>query len=512
MSAPVGAKCTERINTLKAEAALPGAPTYEKARVHMARVRGRAALWRKALERPPRLTEVLDKNDTAPKVATALRNRIKKTESREARRKLLLRDGYLWDDDVRMALALVEQVSLPNLFREKTLFLQRGVDTYELERVPKTRYLKERYLYKDGPLAGERAEILFGDRVATERATLTPETSLGVDLRDVMDRYPVDRLRPEHLTDKHLVMSVRYGPGTWVPAVFELAGPARHARLRCAHRRAGRCAHQVRSAARGVAPSHAPHSRRGATDGEGGAAVRRRHRADDGVSAPKRGRVPTSRAGASSSMRTRAAACTTTTATRDRRRCASIFLTDTWERASGTWYAPADKLPSEKEGKFRLEPKPKRTEGGIDFDRLEIENRRSVAKFTEFTEGNKELFDVWALPKDKRFPFRDRERFFGYLAESADNFQPGDMITLHGYKDGGRPHYHSLIVLEQDPITGVITRVAGNAVFPREQTLEGIMYISPKRSIRHRIRVKEPWLKLIARGADDGERGDATPR
>ena len=77
-------------------------------------------------------------------------------------------------------------------------------------------------------------------------------------------------------------------------------------------------------------------------------------------------------------------------------------------------------------------------------------------------------------------------------------FQPGDMLTVHGFKEGGRPHYHSLIILETDPITGVPTLVAGNAVFPREQTLEGIMYISPHRTLRHRIRVKEPWLSAVA--------------
>jgi len=52
--------------------------------------------------------------------------------------------------------------------------------------------------------------------------------------------------------------------------------------------------------------------------------------------------------------------------------------------------------------------------------------------------------------------------------------------------------------MEKDLITGVPTRVAGNAVFPREQTLEGIMQISPKRTLRNRIRVLMPWLEHVA--------------
>ncbi|MEQ9324069.1 MAG: hypothetical protein RIF41_33200, partial [Polyangiaceae bacterium] len=102
-----------------------------------------------------------------------------------------------------------------------------------------------------------------------------------------------------------------------------------------------------------------------------------------------------------------------------------------------------------------------------------------------------------------RLAFEEREAFFAYLQEQADMFRPGDMITIHGYKDGGRPHYHSLIILETDPILGVPTLVAGNAVFAREQTLEGVMHISPGRSLRHRIRVRDPWLKEIAARADD---------
>lgn len=493
--------CQARIDSAKTEPALPGAPSFEKVRVHMARVRGRPALWKKSFARPAKLQEVLDHNDTAPKVVTALRNLIQKTKSRDDRRALLLREGYLWDDDVHLALALVEQVSLPNLFEEPTLYLQRGVELYELERVKKTRYLKERYLYKDGPLAGEVAEILLGDRVSPDKAQLTDETAFAVDLQDVVAHEPIDRIRPQHLSAGHLVADVRYGPGNWAPALFTVKGPkaelacevlttelapkrtayvAEHELLRAAMKR-------VRHVIREMVKEDIPFD---ADTGQSMGFLRKEWKRayfkgwrkfdyegklryiydDEGRPIPPQVCID--------------------------------FLTDTWERASGTWYAAADKVETKKKGKFKLEPKPKRTKGGIDLDALDVENRRSVAKFTEFTESQKELFDVWALPKDERFPFKERDRFFNYLHEKSDMFRPGDMITLHGYKEGGRPHYHSLIVLEQDPITGVITRIAGNAVFPREQTLEGIMYISPKRSIRHRIRVKEPWLKIVAEQAD----------
>jgi hypothetical protein len=176
------------------------------------------------------------------------------------------------------------------------------------------------------------------------------------------------------------------------------------------------------------------------------------------------------------------------------------FLTDTWERASGTWYQNATK-PADGE---RLKADPKRTDGAIDFDKLEVGNRRSVASFTDFTIEHPDHFDVWEIPMAKRIPFLERDAFFDYLAEQADMFLEGDMITVHGYKEGGRPHYHSLMILEKDPVTGVPTLVGGNAVFAREQTLEGVMHISPKRSLRHRIRVKSKWLQEIRKLEEAG--------
>ena len=95
-------------------------------------------------------------------------------------------------------------------------------------------------------------------------------------------------------------------------------------------------------------------------------------------------------------------------------------------------------------------------------------------------------------------PFRKREEFFEYLAENADHLQPGDMLTIGGHKEGGRPHYHSVIVLEVDPRTGIPTLVASNAALPREQSLEGVMSLSPKRTLRHRIRVRDGWLTAVA--------------
>jgi hypothetical protein len=163
------------------------------------------------------------------------------------------------------------------------------------------------------------------------------------------------------------------------------------------------------------------------------------------------------------------------------------FLVDTLERAGGAWYAPMTGSPPK--------PAPKRSPGQIDFRALNLDNRRSAASFVKMARSHGELFEVWDNPT--RVPFTQRAEFFKYLADNSDTIQPLDLVIIFGVKKG-KPHYHSMIALEQDPITGVPTLIVSNAGVPREHTLEGIMQYSPKRSIKHRVRLKRPWIDVLA--------------
>jgi len=478
-------QCAIERQRLLDQPSLEGAPSYEQNRLLMARVRGRTLLWRRA---PTSDSRALEKRVAkGEKTLRAVRGVLRSHRRARVRRKILLREGYLWSDQPELALALVEQVGLTHLFREKTLHLERGADRYILERVGRTRYLPERYLYQDGALAGETAEILHGDRVAAHAEDLAGP--LHIDLDDAQQQGKFDRLRPVHLTEQALVAELRYGPETWVPAVLGLDGA--RARVHCEvltaelaakkkafvvddglRRRAmARLREVVLDMVREQIPFDADRNqengfmRRGWKRAyfNGWKRFTLRDKKYD-VYSPEGQPIPP--------------------------QVCIDFIIDTWERAAGRWYQPLAGSPPK--------PQPGMTEGPIDFAQLGLRNRRSVADFVELTKAHPELFEVWDIPKEEWIRFEDRERFFRHLAERADQIREGDMLIIKGYKEGGRPHYHSLVVLETDPVSGVPVRVAGNAVVPRAQTLEGVMHISPKRSIRHRIRLRKPLLGHVA--------------
>ncbi|MBI4951730.1 MAG: hypothetical protein HY908_06825, partial [Myxococcales bacterium] len=493
--------CGARRDALRKEPALPGAPAVEKIRPEMARVRGRPLVWRRVPAPAPELEARIAKG----KALTAVRDLIhKRRKDPAALRRAVLREGYLFHEDVEVGLALVEQLSLVKLFEEPEIWLQRGALVMPLKRMPKDKqyFLPERYVYTAGDRPGSQAEILHGDRVAVTRAEVDKDV-LSVDVLDATAVGGFDRIKPEHLTASALVAELRYGPDAWVPAVLDLDGP--RLRVGCealtpeldrkkkafltedalARRALRRLRETIRLEIDEELPFDAPKGGEEAEEGD----LRREfdraykqglryfavdpaHRRDvyDEKGRPLPPQV-----------------------------CID-FLVDTLERAGGKWYAPMQGSP--------LKPAPARTKGLLDFDGMSLDNRRSVASFVEMAKTHQDLFDVWDNPK--RIPFTERKEFFDYLADNADALDPLDLVIIFGTKKG-KPHYHSMIVLEKDPVSGVPTLIVSNAVVPKEQTLEGIMQISPKRSIKSRIRLKHPWVAALASLAAEPKPGDVPP-
>jgi hypothetical protein len=160
------------------------------------------------------------------------------------------------------------------------------------------------------------------------------------------------------------------------------------------------------------------------------------------------------------------------------------FVLDTFERASGTWWQPRS------QGRQRVL-------GRLRFDDPALENRRSVERFIDFARSHGEAFDVYEPAPEARVPLRNRALFFAELYRSRAQFQRGDIVAILGPRDDEKLHYHSFLIVDADPLSGMPTELAANAGRPRIRSWEGEMQNAPRRSILARIRPRPLWLEAL---------------
>lgn len=153
------------------------------------------------------------------------------------------------------------------------------------------------------------------------------------------------------------------------------------------------------------------------------------------------------------------------------------FITDAFDWGTGGHW------PNRGEKRLRVS-------GALHFPSMGIENPRSVENLLEFALETPSWFDVHQLPPAARVPFLHRARFFAQLAEQAEAYQLGDIVFIYGLKDDGKFHYHSFLIAEKDPLTGMPLVVAANAGPPQARSWEGEMHNAPLRKIVARVRVR----------------------
>jgi hypothetical protein len=389
-------------------------------------------------------------------------------------RALLLPEGYAYAPDPLDALAVVSEISLPDLFAEPEIHLQRGADTRRLVRTT-NKQREVSYRYVDGPLAGHAADLLFGDRVAVAEADLA--VPLHRDLRRLADVEGFERARLRRRTGEALLADLRFGE-TWVPAVLDARGAAleigclaadpgarasvEDARARNAHRRRALLAlhdvvteelHEALRFDRPEGEKTAEH------DGE----LR-----PVWMSAYRQGRASFEYQGT-----------TYPVYDGDGRpwppEVCVDFVLDSFERTAGTWFSARGAAPA-------------RMRGRLDFDDTGIPNRHGVMAFGRFAEARPDLFDSRRFTGPERIPFGERSRFFAFLADHADDVRPGDVVAIHGMKRDGKIHQHAILVEWADPITGFPHGLADQMKKPRRRTWEGIMAEAPLRSLYYRVR------------------------
>lgn len=476
--------CRERILEAQSKPAFPGAPKLEANRAQLlARGKAEPVLF---LEAPGFADEV------SPGVEARRRALLRTDYPRDMTlrtietfrdypvrlRELLLRDGYLYTDDPATARELTIELSLERLFREPRLKMLRGSTFLDIEKRD-----DGIYYFQNGPEKDMRARLLVFDRVWLPESD--PGLPLHVDVRELAAREGIEGMRVSHLGERHIVAEVRYGD-TWVPALLERNGL--HVSVDClqidpseavevgrerdeAYRRA-MVLRAIRSAIttqiREGLPFDEPKTENGQQDGklrdkwEFAYFNEKSSYTFNGDRYPvydKRG-------------------------TPMRPQVCIDFVTETFERASGMYFAPKGE-------------KPERVLGALDFDELLEGLRRQELALRNFARINPHRLEMIDFPQRDWVRYEKVDAFFQNIEKRKDDLRAGDIVIIRGRAAWDRYreiHTHTFFIYESDPVTGMPMLVAGNAGKPRISTWDDEMLRAPKRSIRHRIRPNVDWL------------------
>ncbi len=484
--------CRARWDAIAAQPKLPGAPRFDAMRAEiLGRARGEPMVFVRAPEpsSDERLSEAarkakasFDRGKPGGRTVT-LQKQYKRDPA--TLRAVLLREGYAYADDPIDALALITEVHLADLFDEPAIELQRGGETRKLTRVATRNEVT--YRYTDGPAKDRAAELLFGDRVAVDLAPLG--APLHRDLASLSEGAGFDRARLVHVAERAILAELRFGD-RWAKAVIDADGAALS--LAClAEERASRDAIQKALEANGPHRRGMKAVRAAVTEGVQDAlrfdrpegektAERDGHLRPVWLTAYLQGRQTFQVDDKSYPVFDTAGKAWPPEVCVD-------FVLDSFERASGTWYAPrGDKLG--------------RVKGKLDFDDDKIPNRRGVMAFGKFAEERPDLFEYRRFVGEERIPFGERTKFFRYLVDHADLVRPGDVVAIHGKKKDNLIHQHAILIERTDPITGFPYGLADQMKKPRRRTWEGIMAEAPLRSLYYRARPKDAIFSKVDPG------------
>jgi hypothetical protein len=477
--------CLARRQAVLSLPALPGVPALEARRAELvARAKGESVLF---LETPTAgkasspLVEKLRQSLFGAKVAWQGLNAVTRGKrTPQELREILLTDGYLYAETPELASLLASGIVLSQLFTEPELELVRGSRTHRLLR------RKTDYVFAEGPEEGQLARLWLFDRVSVHGETLGP--ARHVSFTDLRERLGATSIAIERLTAEAVAARLRYAE-LEIPAVLAIkegrleleceAVPAAQnnqiAVVRSEARRRSAVLTYLRRAIDEQVEEGLPFDEPKTEEGQQDGKLRQEWR-----QAYRNGRAQFEFNGDQYPVFD----------SRGRPRSPQVcvdFITDTLERMSGTHFGG------------RAEPR-ERTVGKLDFDTIDIENRRSVEQLIAFAEAHPDWFEVLAIPESERIIFGNRSAFFQRLYDRRADFRPGDIVAILGPRDDERLHYHSFFIVADDPVTGMPTWLASNAGRPRIRTWEGEMQNAPRRAIMARIRPRTEWLESLVPG------------
>ena len=418
ISAPQDQACLRRRAELLQKPALPGTPELEAARAEItARARSAPVLF---VERP-------QPAPMPPKVA-ALRERLFRlaapwgafhqayVEYRRAPRvlrQIMLTDGYLYAERPELAALLGNSVLLTHLFDDKELTVTRGANVMHAVKQQLD------YVWKDGSDAGRVARLWLFDRVGASGVPEGP--ALHISLDQVRKQAGADRIEVVHLSSEGVVALLIYDEAR-VPAVLrvthgrlelecEAIDPQQLHSVNAAKTLAARKQRVMEKLQQSIdeqvseaLPFDEPKSEEGQQDGK----LRLKWR-----DAYLQGRSSFTFNGDEYSV----------FGAHGRPRIPQVcvdFVVDTWERMAGTHWL------NRNEGR-------KRRVGRIDFNSLEIENRRSVDRLIEFARSRPDWFDVIEFSDAERIPFTIASASFSTYSRCTATFSPATSWQFWAY-------------------------------------------------------------------------------
>jgi hypothetical protein len=475
--------CEQRRKLVLGEAALPGAPAFQAARAElMARAKAEPVFFvdvpvvQKMHPELMALRERLYREGIAWQGLNEVFAKLKRYP--EKLRQVLLTDSYLYAEKPDLAALLSSGISLDQLFTEPELVVVRGSATRRAVRK------NHDYVWADGPEAGQLARLWLLDRAAVrgQKLSLNRHLTFG----DLRERIGATRIEIDRVTSRAALATLGYGELS-VPAVLsiqdgrlelecEVVRAEQRAQIEAARTlvmRRTRALSRLRAAIADQIDEGLPFDEPKTEEGQQDGKLRQEWR-----TAYQNGRSTFEFNGDKYDVFGR----------RGTPRIPQVcvdFITDSWERMSGTHWSKRDE-------------KRERHLGRLDFDRLGIQNRRSVENLIDFAVAHPDWFELLLVPETERVAFADRSAFFRRLYDLRFDFQPGDVVAIFGPRDDEKLHYHSFFVVADDPMTEMPILLAANAGRPRIRTWEGEMQNAPRRSIIARIRPRLEWLEAIS--------------
>ena len=483
---PQALDCDARIASVRAEPGLPGTPKLDQQRAQIvARSKGEPVVfveppqWPKAT-RPEiegyrrTLTNSRFPWDTVDYFIKQM------AHAPQIARQVLLRDGYLYAETGDLSWSLWQKVELKHLFNEPKLIIERGAEEIQIAKSDAG------YVYASGVDSGKPARVLLFDRVRVSGEA--KQRVLHRDVRSMAHLLAFDSMSVLHRTETHLLTEVRYddvpvtvlfqSDGARLTPVCESVEAANTPKLQAARAQAHVRA-RVLTVMRNVIleqvreqlPFDEPKSEWGQQDGHLKRRWKSAYLAGEDSYVFNYDRYPVFLSDGSPAPP----------------QVCIDFITETFERSSGTWW--------QAQGKPRTQ-----TAGAVSFDDMMESDRRQVPSFVAFAQKQTELFDVYNVPTSRRLPYLFKQRFYKFLHDKRARMQPGDIVVIRGlapWDHYAHPHYHTFFVYERDPVTAVPILLAGNAGKPRIQSWEAVMSRTPHRKIEHVVHPRLAWLEQV---------------